>query len=57
MLLIATIDQILRSHLQHTLTPEATRLGALEIVGHPFNARQVLDAVRIANGTLDDNPE
>ena len=40
-----------------TLAPEATRLGALQIVGRPFNASQVLGAVRVANGTLDDDPE
>ncbi len=40
-----------------TLAPEATRLGALQIVGRPFNASQVLGAVRVANGTLDEDPE
>ena len=40
-----------------TLAPEATRLGALQIVGRPFNANQVLGAVRVANGTLDDDAE
>lgn len=40
-----------------TLAPEATRLGALQIVGRPFDAAQVLGAVRVANGTLDDDPE
>ena len=40
-----------------TLTPEATHLGALQIVGRPFNASQILGALRIANGTLDDDPE
>ncbi len=39
-----------------TLTHEATRLGALQIVGRPFNASQVLGAVRVAGGTLDDDP-
>ena len=40
-----------------TLVPEATRLGALQIVGRPFNASQVLGAVRVANGTLDNDTE
>ncbi len=40
-----------------TLAPEATHLGALQIVGRPFNAGQVLGAVRVANGTLDEDPE
>jgi DNA-binding response OmpR family regulator len=40
-----------------SLTQEATRLGALQIVGRPFNASQVLGAVRVAKGTLDDDPE
>ena len=40
-----------------TLTPEATHLGALQIVGRPFSANQVLGAVRVANETLDDDPE
>lgn len=40
-----------------SLTQEATRLGALQIVGRPFNASQVLGAVRVAHGTLDDDPE
>ncbi len=39
------------------LTPEATHLGALQIVGRPFSANQVLGAVRVANETLDDDPE
>ncbi len=39
-----------------SLTHEATRLGALQIVGRPFNASQVLGAVRVASGTLDDDP-
>jgi ActR/RegA family two-component response regulator len=39
------------------LDPEATRLGALQIVGRPFNASQVLGALRVAKGTLDDDPE
>ncbi len=40
-----------------TLSHEATRLGALQIAGRPFSASQVLGAVRVANGTLDDDPE
>lgn len=36
-----------------TLTPEASRLGAIQIVGRPFNANQVLGAVRVASGDLD----
>jgi ActR/RegA family two-component response regulator len=35
------------------LTPEASRLGAVQIVGRPFNANQVLGAVRVASGDLD----
>jgi DNA-binding response OmpR family regulator len=40
-----------------SLVPEATRLGALQIMGRPFNASQVLGAVRVARGTLDGVPE
>jgi two-component system response regulator (stage 0 sporulation protein A) len=40
-----------------SLVPEATRLGAIQIMGRPFNASQVLGAVRIAKGTLDDDPD
>jgi DNA-binding NarL/FixJ family response regulator len=40
-----------------TLVPEATRLRALQIVGRPFDASQVLGAVRVAHGTLDDDPK
>lgn len=36
-----------------TLAPEACRLGAIQIVGRPFNANQVLGAVRVASGSLD----
>jgi ActR/RegA family two-component response regulator len=36
-----------------TLAPEASRLGATQIVGRPFNANQVLGAVRVASGDLD----
>lgn len=36
-----------------TLAPEASRLGAIQIVGRPFNANQVLGAVRVASGHLD----
>lgn len=39
-----------------SLTQEATRLGALQIVGRPFTASQVLGALRVAKGTLDDDP-
>jgi ActR/RegA family two-component response regulator len=35
------------------LVPEASRLGALQIIGRPFNANQVLGAVRVASGDLD----
>ena len=35
------------------LTPEASRLGAVQIVGRPFNASQILGAVRVASGDLD----
>ena len=40
-----------------SLAPEATRLGALQIMGRPFDANQVLGAVRVAKETLDDDPE
>lgn len=40
-----------------SLAPEATRLGALQIMGRPFSANQVLGALRVANETLDDDPE
>jgi two-component system response regulator YesN len=40
-----------------SLAPEATRLGALQIVGRPFDANQVLGAVRVAKETLDDDPD
>ena len=40
-----------------SLAPEATRLGALQIMGRPFDANQVLGAVRVANETLDDDPD
>lgn len=36
-----------------TLAPEASRLGAVQIIGRPFNANQVLGAVRVASGDLD----
>ncbi len=36
-----------------TLAPEASRLGALQIIGRPFNANQILGAVRVASGNLD----
>jgi DNA-binding NarL/FixJ family response regulator len=39
-----------------SLTQEASHLGALQIVGRPFSASQVLGAIRVANGTLDDDP-
>jgi two-component system response regulator YesN len=40
-----------------TLAPEACRLGAIQIVGRPFNASQVLGAVRVASGGLDQDVE
>jgi ActR/RegA family two-component response regulator len=40
-----------------TLAPEASRLGAIQIVGRPFNASQVLGAVRVASGDLDQDVE
>ncbi|MDH4194158.1 MAG: response regulator [Nitrospirota bacterium] len=40
-----------------TLAPEASRLGAIQIVGRPFNANQVLGAVRVASGDLDQDPQ
>jgi ActR/RegA family two-component response regulator len=36
-----------------TLTTEASRLGAVQIIGRPFNANQVLGAMRVARGHLD----
>lgn len=40
-----------------TLAPEASRLGAIQIVGRPFNANQVLGAVRVASGDLDQDTQ
>lgn len=40
-----------------SLAPEATRLGALQIVGRPFDANQILGAVRVAKETLDNDPD
>ena len=40
-----------------TLTTEASRLGAIQIVGRPFNANQVLGAVRVASGDLDQDTQ
>jgi len=40
-----------------TLATEASRLGAVQIVGRPFNANQVLGAVRVASGDLDQDPQ
>ena len=40
-----------------TLAPEASRLGAIQIVGRPFNANQVLGAVRVASGDLDQDAD
>lgn len=40
-----------------SLAPEATRLGALQVMGRPFDANQVLGAVRVAKGALDDDPD
>ena len=40
-----------------SLAPEASRLGAIQIVGRPFNANQVLGAVRVASGDLDQEVE
>jgi two-component system response regulator YesN len=40
-----------------TLAPEASRLGAVQIVGRPFNANQVLGAVRVASGDLDQDTQ
>jgi ActR/RegA family two-component response regulator len=48
---------VLGGQSSQSLAPEATRLGALQIVGRPFDTGQVLGAVRIAHGTLDDDPE
>ena len=40
-----------------TLAPEASRMGAIQIIGRPFNANQVLGAVRVASGDLDQDVE
>ncbi len=40
-----------------SLVPEVTRLGALQILGRPFNANQVLAAVRVAKETFKGDPE
>ena len=40
-----------------SLAPEASRLGALQIVGRPFTVNQILGAARVASGTLDHDPD
>ncbi len=40
-----------------TLALEASRMGAIQIIGRPFNANQVLGAVRVASGDLDQDVE
>lgn len=44
---------VLGGQCTQTLTPEACRLGAVQIIGRPFNASQVMGAVRVASGDLD----
>ena len=44
---------VLGGQSDQSLAPEASRLGAVQIVGRPFNANQVLGAVRVASGDLD----
>lgn len=44
---------VLGGQCTQTLTPEACRLGAVQIIGRPFNASQVMGAVRVAGGGLD----
>ena len=48
---------VLGGHSTQSLAPEATRLGALQIVGRPFDANQVLGAVRVAKERLDEDPD
>jgi len=48
---------VLGGQSDQSLAPEAMRLGALQIVGRPFSANQVLGAVRVAMETLDDDPD
>ncbi len=40
-----------------TLAPEAFRLGAHQIVGRPFTIDQIMGAARVAEGTLDQDPD
>jgi ActR/RegA family two-component response regulator len=44
---------VLGGQCTQTLTPEACHLGAVQIIGRPFNANQVLGAVRVASGDLN----
>jgi ActR/RegA family two-component response regulator len=44
---------VLGGQSDQSMAPEASRLGAVQIVGRPFNANQVLGAVRVASGDLD----
>ncbi len=43
---------VLGGQSSQSLAPEATRLGALQIVGRPFSANQVLGAARVAKERL-----
>ena len=40
-----------------TLSSEAFRLGALQIIGRPFSLNQIIGAMRVASGELDEEPE
>ena len=40
-----------------TLSSEAFRLGALQIIGRPFSLDQVIGAIRVASGELDEGPD
>ena len=44
---------VLGGQSNQSLAPEASHLGAVQIIGRPFNANQVLGAVRVASGDLD----
>ena len=43
---------VLGGQSNQSLAPEASQLGAIQIIGRPFNANQVLGAVRVASGDL-----
>ena len=40
-----------------TLSSEAFRLGAIQIIGRPFSFNQIIGAMRVASGELDEEPE